>query len=92
VNRLAVNSREITQTIAAEPATNGAAGRTRRQFSSHLAGASRRHAFAIFETPDYFGGSSSLLLSHPFSLLLSFGAGFCDFLSGFFSSKLKNIR
>jgi hypothetical protein len=29
-----------------------------------------------------------LLLSQPFG----FGAGFCGFLSGFFSSDLKNMR
>jgi hypothetical protein len=37
---------------------------------------------------DYLGGSSSLLLSQPFG----FGAGCCGFLSGFFSSDLKNMR
>jgi len=35
----------------------------------------------------YFGGSSSLLFNQPFG----FGVGFCGFLSGFFSSELKNM-
>jgi hypothetical protein len=59
-----------------------------------LAGLAARHSAA--QADDYFGGSSSLLLSQPLSLLLSqpfgFGAGFGAFLSGFFSSELKNMR